>query len=52
MVWLDERRERIVERGDHDDVVGVDPVVGNVDVALEVDVAGFRALFLERLFGG
>lgn len=52
VAWLDERQERIAEKGDHDDVVGVEPAVGNVDVALEVDVAGFRALFLERLFGG
>jgi purine nucleosidase len=49
VAWLSGRRELVRSEGDHDDVVGIEEVVGNVDVALEVDAEGFRGLFLERV---
>jgi purine nucleosidase len=51
VAWLGGMRERLVDRGDHDDVVGVEPTEGNVDVCLDVDAARFMDLFLGRLFG-
>ena len=52
VAWLDGRRERVEHRGDHDDVVGIEEVVGNVDVAVDVDVERFLRLFLTRVLGG
>jgi purine nucleosidase len=49
VAWLSGRQERLTDRGDHDDVVGIDPVETNVDVALEVDGERFVDLFLERV---
>lgn len=49
IAWLSGEQERIEARGEHDDVVAVEPVEGNIDVAMEVDAGGFLALFLERL---
>ena len=51
IAWIDRRRERLEDRGDHDDVVGIETVEGNVDVALEVDAERFLRLFLERVLG-
>jgi purine nucleosidase len=49
VVWRSELRERVESRGDYDDVVGIEPVEGNVNVALEVDAGRFLDLFLERV---
>jgi hypothetical protein len=43
-------REQIVDRGDYDDVIGLDPVTGAIDVALEVDADRFLDFFFNRLF--
>jgi inosine-uridine nucleoside N-ribohydrolase len=43
------RREVVVNRGDHDDVIGLADVVGNVDVVLEVDANAFAEVFLGRV---
>ena len=51
VAWLGGRRERVEPRGDHDDVVGIDDVQGNVDVAVDVDAERFLDLFLERVMG-
>jgi purine nucleosidase len=51
VAWMGGMRERLVDCGDHDDVVGVEPIQGNVDVCLEVDGERFLELFLGRLFG-
>jgi len=45
------RREIVADRGDHDDVIGLEDVEGNVDVALDVDVDGFLDFFLGRVLG-
>lgn len=49
VAWRTGRRERIENRGDHDDVVGIEDVPGQIDVALDVDAERFRSLFFERL---
>src|SRR5207249_9470331 len=49
VAWLSGRRERLESRGDHDDVVGMEEVEGNVDVAIDVDAERFLELFLERV---
>ena len=41
--------EKVEDRGDHDDVGGLDRPVPNCEVALEVDTTAFVALFCERL---
>ena len=41
--------ERLVDRGDHDDVSGLAQPEPNCDVALDVDDAAFLAMFRERL---
>lgn len=51
VAWLGGVRERIENRGDFDDVVGVEPIEGTVDVCLEVEAEPFLDLFLGRLFG-
>jgi purine nucleosidase len=48
---LEGMRERLVDCGDHYDVVGVEAIEGAVDVCLEVDAPRFVDLFLGRLFG-
>jgi len=47
--WLSGIRERTEDRGDHDDVVEIEPTVGTIDVALEVDTESFLEFFLSRL---
>jgi purine nucleosidase len=49
VAWLDGRRERIERRGDHDDVVGIEPVEANVEVVRDVDGERFLDLFLSRV---
>ena len=49
VAWLDGRRERVESRGDHDDVVGIEAVEGNMEVAVDVDGERFLDLFLARL---
>jgi len=49
VAYLSGRRERTESRGDYDDVVGVDEVEGNVDVAVDVDAERFLEFFLERI---
>ena len=49
VAWLDARRERIEGRGDHDDVVALEPIEGNVDVVRDVNGDRFLDLFLERV---
>ena len=51
VVWAAGERERTVDRGDHDDVAGLEPVEGTIDVAFEVDADRFLDFFLSRLFG-
>lgn len=51
VAWLGGTRERLEDRGDYDDAVGVEPVEGNIDVALEVDAERFLDLFVSRVLG-
>jgi inosine-uridine nucleoside N-ribohydrolase len=51
VAWLGGMRERVVDCGDHDDVVGVELIEGNIDVCVQVDAGRFLDLFLGRLFG-
>ncbi len=52
VAWIGGTRERLVDRGDYDEVVGLEPVEGGVDVCLGVDTERFLELFFGRLFGG
>ncbi len=49
VAWLSGRREQLVDCGDHDDVIGYEPVAGNVDVALTLEQERFFDLFFRRL---
>ena len=49
VAWLSGRRERLDSRGDHDDVVGIEEVEGNVDVGIDVAAKRFLDFFLERV---
>lgn len=49
VAWVSGTRERLEDRGDYCDVVGIEPVPGTIDVALEVDADRFLDLFVERV---
>ncbi len=52
VAWLSGTEEMRMLRGDHIDIVGIQPVVGKVDVAMAVDAERFFDLFLRRLLSG
>jgi purine nucleosidase len=49
VAWIHGSEEQRVDRGDYDDVIGIQPVEGTIDVALAVDAERFIDRFLERL---
>jgi purine nucleosidase len=51
IAWMQGTRERIEDRGDYDDVVGLESVTGPTEVCLDVDAERFVDLFLNRVLG-